>query len=147
MALAVAGCAYLVPTPSPEPRPTRPPFVVLTETPDGIVGVARDISGLHLWINGSEVTSNLDQGDPPTIHLITFSGETGMTYNSFVFGLAPPGARTFEVAGQPDPIGGVVQRGTFVIALKAKDLLPQQLNWTFRNPAGDVVARGSNITP
>jgi hypothetical protein len=143
--LAVGGCAWVVPTPSPEPPPTLPPFITLTETPEGIVGAARDITGLHLWVDGYEVTHVRHQGDPPNIYLITYGGATEQIYNSFVFGLAPPGATTFELAGQPGSIGGSVTEGAFVTALKAKDLLRQQLLWTFRNSAGDIVARGTGI--
>jgi hypothetical protein len=136
-----------MPTPSPEPPPTLPPFIALAETSEGIVGVARDIAGLHLWVYGFESTHVRPESDPPSIYLISLSGETGQAYNSFVFGLAPPGASTFALAGQPGSIGGSVTHGAFVIALQAKDLLPQQLLWTFSNPAGDIVARGTGIKP
>jgi hypothetical protein len=145
IALVVGGCSWLVPKPSPEPPPTLPPFVTLAETSEGIVGVARDITGLHFWLYGSEGTHVRPEGDPPNIYLVTFDGDTGQIYNSFVFGLAPPGATTFELTGQPGSIGGSVTQGVFVIAVKAKGLLPQQLLWTFRNPAGDIVARGTGI--
>jgi len=119
------------------------------ETPDGVVGVFRDADGVHLVLGNDDTGGQHDGADGesrPTVHLFSTGGQSGRTYNSFVFGLAPPGAVSVHLAGL-DGIGGTVDGGLYVIALREKDLLPQNIAWNFQAQSGAVIAEGSNITP
>ena len=140
----LVGCAVFRPT---EAAPTPPtPVLASVETPDGTVEVTRDSSGVHVWHGGLETSEHQPAGDAPNVYPVAYGGETGLIYNAFVYGLAPAGASSVALDGL-EAIGGQVVKGTFVLAIKAKDVSPQQLSWTFRSPAGVVVAQGSNITP
>jgi hypothetical protein len=142
LSLTLSGCALYQAAPTPAPVP--PQLLVSIDTVDGTIGVFRAAGRLHLWI-GNDVTSQAET-TPPTVHLISYGGETGLTYNSFVFGTAPPGAVRVELAGF-QAIGGDVKGGAYVLAVRDKEVLPTQLNWTFLAAGGAVVLKGSNITP
>ncbi|MES2209853.1 MAG: hypothetical protein V4515_06670 [Chloroflexota bacterium] len=138
LASLLVGCNALV-------AQTAWPLQASLDTPDGVVGVYLDARGTHLVLGDQDTGGQKDAG-APTINLFSFGGETGRTYNSFVFGLAPPGATQFELDGL-EYIGGGVIGGTYVVALKTRDILPQQLVWRFRSSLGAVLKEGSNITP
>ena len=141
----VGACSVTVPEPA-GPSPVQRPLVVSVDTPDGVVGLFRDANGTHLVLDGHDTGAKDESSGAPTVHLVAFGGETGRVYNSFVFGLAPSGASEVEFAGM-DQLGGAVVNGLYVVAIKAKDINPIQLNWTFRDRAGAIVKQGSNITP
>jgi hypothetical protein len=138
-----AGC-IAGPTVAPPPD-----LAGVLETPDGVVGLFRDANGVHLVLGNDDTGGQHDGANGeslPTVHLFSLGGQTGRTYNSFVFGLAPPGAVTVHLAGL-DGIGGTVDGGLYVIALRDKDILPKNVVWSFQAPSGAVIAEGSNITP
>ncbi|MBI2780606.1 MAG: hypothetical protein HYX55_02265 [Chloroflexi bacterium] len=139
IALVLSGCT-LFPTPSPPP----PVLLVSVDTPDGTIGVFKNERGVHLWLVNQD-TGAQKVTPTPTVHLFTLGGETGRTYNSFVFGAAPPGAARVELAGL-QAIGGEVKGGVYILALRDKSILPTQLNWKFVTEFGAVVVQGSNIT-
>jgi len=142
LAVLLAGCNA---SPYPSVPPSALALLASLDTPDGIVDVFRDTRGMHLWL-GQDTGGQNESGLPPSVHLFSTGGESGLTYNSFVFGVAPSGATQVELSGI-DYIGATVTNDVYVMALEAKDILPTQLVWTFRNGQGDVISRGSNITP
>jgi hypothetical protein len=147
-ALLLSGCSVLVPTPSPVLETPLPNFATTIQTPEGTVGVVKGDGSLRLiFVNGGGGGGSFPQGDAPHVYLLSFGGETGSLYNSYVYGLAPSSAATFEVAGATDAIGGQVVNGAFVVALKAKDVQPGDLHWTFRAVDGSILLTGANITP
>lgn len=119
------------------------PLLVALQTSDGLAGVFRD-AGTHLVLAGQDTGAQRETVDPPTVHLLAFDGDTGLAYNSFVFGLAPRGATQVKLVGM-DGLGAV-ENGVYVVAIKTKDVLPTQLNWVFSDAAGMVIAQGWNIT-
>ncbi len=142
--LLVAGCGVLGPTVAPAWR-----LAPKLQTPDGIVGVFRDADGVHLVLGDQDTGGQRDGADGetlPTIHLFSTSGQTGRTYNSFVFGLAPPGATSVKLTTL-DGIGGEVEGGLYLIALREKDILPNKLNWAFLSESGLIISEGANVTP
>lgn len=141
------GCSILAPAGLTEVSTPLPNFATTIETPEGTVGVVKGDGSLRLvFVIGGGGSGTFPQGGPPNVYLLSSGGETGAVYNSWVYGLAPAGAATFEVAGATDALGGQVVDGAFVVALKAKDVQPVDLHWTFRAADGSVVATGSNIT-
>jgi hypothetical protein len=144
---ALAGCSLLAPGVQPVPPTPLPIFAVTLDTPDGEVGVVRKQSGLELvFVNGGGGTSAQFDGQAPHIYLITYGGETGQTYNSYVYGVAPAGATSVEFAGFDAPLRSPIVGGTFLVALKEKEVKPSDLHWTFLSGAGAVILRGSSIT-
>lgn len=137
----VLGCGV---PPSPTSAPSIPPLAASLNTPDGSVGVFIDRLGTHLWLG--QDTGSQGGTKPPTVHLFSLDGETGRTYNTFVFGLAPQGAVKVDLDGL-EYVGGIVANGAYVIASEAKDVIPSQIVWTFHDAEGNVIAQGSNITP
>jgi len=138
--VVVSGCGLL------EATPTPPPIQVRLDTPDGVVGAFRDGTGIHFVIDGQDTGGKPSDRTPPTVDLFSTGGDTGRVYNSFVFGFAPVGAVRVELAGF-EPIGGTVEDGMYILALRDEDILPTKLQWRFLSSAGAVLAEGSNITP
>jgi len=146
-ALLLQGCSVLAPAPPTVVPTPLPHFITTVDTPDGTVGIVMGETSIHLvFVDGGGGTSSEPDGDPPHVYLLSSGGETGAVYNSWVYGIAPPGAATFELAGAQDALGGQVVDGTFVVALKAKDVRPADLHWTFRAADGSVVMTGAGIT-
>jgi hypothetical protein len=144
--MVLAGCV----SPAPTLPPTPPTFAASVDTPDGRVGVtlANSTLGLYSVGPGGEITLiTTKQGAAPgaTVHLSSYGGQTGLAYNTFVFGLAPAGATRFEIVPAGQALGGEVVEGVFLVALRAKDVTPQQLNWEFISEDGSVIERGSGI--
>ena len=138
--VVVAGCGLT------EATPTPPPIQARLDTPDGVVGVFRDGAGIHFVIDGQDTGGQHPDRTAPTVDLWSTGGDSGRVYNSFVYGLAPVGAVRVELAGLA-PIGGTVEDGLYILALRDKDILPTKLQWRFVSSAGAVLAEGSNSTP
>ncbi|HJP88005.1 MAG TPA: hypothetical protein VJ850_03100 [Candidatus Limnocylindrales bacterium] len=148
VSFALQGCSYLAPTPSIVVETPLPNFTTRVDSPDGVVGVVRSGTTIRLvFLPGGGGTSAQVEGAAPHVYLMSMGGETGATYNSWIFGIAPEGATTVELAGAVDAISAPMVDGVFLIGLKAKDIGPGALNWTFRSPGGAVVARGNGIRP
>jgi len=92
-----------------------------------------------------KLTQTVESGNVPTVHPLRYGGETGDVYNSFVFGIAPPGAVRFSLAASGPTAGGEIVNGTFVVAMTAKDLAPNALDWAFLSADQQVVAEGIGI--
>jgi len=134
----LAGCGT---TPVTNSRPT---LWTSIETPDGVAGVYRDAAGVHLVLNQQDTGPQFAR-EPLSVHLFSLSGETGLTYNSFVFGVAPVGASDVEL--NYDGVTAPIRRRVFLVALRQRDVLPQEIEWKFLGPGGLVIAQGTNISP
>jgi hypothetical protein len=115
-----------------------------------VIGVARDGARLELFVVDSSgsaelITSTVESGDAPSVHLSSYGGQTGLAYNTFLFGVAPEGATRFELDPPGTALGGEVFAGTFVVALHERDVPPDQLQWAFLRQDGSVVVEGSGI--
>ena len=66
-------------------------------------------------------------------------------YYSWVFGDAPTGASRFGAT--LEGIGGEVVAGVFVYGMRPKDLLVDDLIWSFTDQGGAIVLRGRGLTP
>ena len=73
-----------------------------------------------------------------SLHLISCGGATGEGWNTFVFGTAAPGTLRVELPNFPDQRGGTVVDGAWIIALREKDLTPQDIEWRFIGSDGEV---------
>ncbi len=152
IAATLAACSLLRSgSPSPGYEFVRLPLVVKVETEDGIMGVARRNGALVLVTGPTEdmlheQTSSADRKGEAALTLLTVGGETQpRTFNTWVFGNAPPGAVKFVTT--LGGVGGEVVDGVFVLALPYKDLPVTALRWSFLNAAGEVVVSGRELTP
>jgi hypothetical protein len=124
-----------------------PAFTRRLETPDSIVHVLlQERSVVLTFVSGGGGTRRDIEVDAPNVYLLSYGGESGLTYNTFVFGRAPAHAARVELAGFAQSLQSPIVAGAFVVALKEKDVSPNDLHWTFLSGNGTVIARGSNIT-
>jgi hypothetical protein len=83
---------------------------------------------------------------PNGVQMISYGGETGETWNTFVYGVAGGEVSRVVLDGRPGA-GGQVIDGAWVIALRERDLEPGDIHWRFLSARGGVVASGTGITP
>lgn len=93
----------------------------------------------------SPITSGAASAGVASVRLMSYGGETGEVYNTFVYGMAPAGAASVSLSWPVDALGGHVWDGAWLIVLKDKDVLPEQLHWQFKAADGSVVAAGDGI--
>lgn len=144
VAIAAIATACSLALPSPPPR-TPPPFAVAIQTADGPAGLVRTVSGLDLYVgvdggSGGPVTG-VARASPPTVHLLTFGGETRRFTNSFVFGYAPVGSAAVVVNDVRQP----VVDGLYLVALPDSDIPADALSWRFLGPTDAVVLEGRGV--
>ncbi len=127
--------------------------------PDGAVVHLGDSSAAAVMVDGtvevmvavpgaaspSVITGGAGDAGLVSVRLLSYGGETGEAYNTFVFGTAPTGAATVALSWPADAIGGQVWGGAWLIALPDKDVTPEQLHWQFKAADGSVVAYGNGI--
>lgn len=89
------------------------------------------------WV-ADPITSSTGPANADSLHLITYGGATGDEWNTFVFGTAAPGTLRVELANFPDQRGGTVVDGAWIIALREKDLTPQDIEWRFIGVDGEA---------
>jgi hypothetical protein len=97
------------------------------------------------WL-ATPITSSPGQAGTDSLHLFSYGGATGEEWNSFVFGTAAPRTLRVELTGFPDQLGGTVVGGAWIIALREKDLYPQEITWRFVNDDGSSRS-GTGIFP
>lgn len=144
ISVLVVGCGSIEPTVA-----TSHPLAAFLDTPDGVVGVFRDADGVHLVLGDQDTGGQHDGRDGeelPTVHLFSMGGDTGRSFNSFVFGIAPPGAASVKLASV-NGVGGDIRDGLYVIALREKSVVPDQLHWIFASSSGVTISSGTNVTP
>ena len=79
-------------------------------------------------------------------HLLASGGATDSQWNSFFYGTAADGVASVRVSSA-GTTGGRVVNGVWVVALKAKDLKPDDISWQFLDNAGGSVLSGTGIFP
>lgn len=155
LAIALTGLAGC----SASPRSAAPRFGV---NPGGVVelggvGVAAlNVSdGVQLiiirrsgrdWISNPITFARLARGKN-ALRLLTYGGNTGQAWNTFVYGVADSSVARVVIDGYADAVGGVVVDGAWVVALQEKDLSPDQIHWRFLSQDGHLVEAGSGVFP
>jgi hypothetical protein len=81
-----------------------------------------------------------------SLHLLTLAGQTGLEWNTFVYGTAPAQVSRVKLSGF-DYEGGQVADGAWVVVLQGHDLTPQDLRWEFVGATGAVIQSGDGIFP
>ncbi len=146
-ALLVAGCAVLPAPTSPDGTPgtTIDQLDVSVGTPDGLVGVAVLVDGLHLVFHGKDTGPQSDDPPNPSVKQFSVPADTGQLYNTFIYGRAPVGAKTIVFDG----FAGLVEfrSGLYIAALREADIDPATLRWQFLAQGGAIVLAGENVTP
>ena len=93
-----------------------------------------------------EIASDTVGKEPSSLTLFTLGGQTNLEWNTFVYGTAPAQVSRVKLAGL-DYEGGQVADGAWVIALRVRDVMPQDLHWEFVGATGGVVQSGDGIFP
>ncbi len=100
--------------------------------------------------SGSWSSSETAGGSPaPTsgsAHLTSQDGNTGLRWNSYFFGTAPPSVSRAAVEGL-DGLGGQVVDGAWVLVFEEKGLTTDDMEWQFLDAFGNVVDSGTGIFP
>lgn len=97
------------------------------------------------WVT-QEIAAADDGGGPSSAQLFSSGGETGEAWNSFFYGTAPPSVSRVTVDGLQAE-GGQVVEGAWVVALREKDVAPDQVRWEFLDAFGGVIDSGTGIFP
>jgi hypothetical protein len=113
--------------------------------PDGRVAIVAVHQRDGEWV-ATPITASPGRAGSDSLHLFSYGGSTGEEWNTFVFGTAAPGTIRVEVAGFPDQRGGRVVGGAWIIALREKDLSPQDIRWRFIDDDGSARS-GTGIFP
>jgi hypothetical protein len=111
----------------------------------GLVSIVAIRSRDGQWV-GTPLSSSQSEIGSDSLHLISYGGATGEEWNTFVFGTAQPGTARVELRGFLDQRGGTVADGAWVIALREKDLGPEDIEWRFVGDDG-AVRTGIGIFP
>src|SRR5262245_37935805 len=146
---AVGGCALAPASVPPTQPPSPPPMLAVVDTPDGQIGLARGDGGsmslYEVRPDGSnELTHKFESGGTPTVHMVSFGGQTGGGANPIVFGSAPPGTAQVQLADGP-VVGSSLESGVYVVVLAVPDLRPDLLRWSFLAGDGSVIAQGTGL--
>lgn len=86
------------------------------------------------------------KGAVASANLVSYDGETGLDWNTFVYGTAPRTVSRVEIEGYSGD-GGQVVDGAWVIALREKGLGPSDVRWRFLSALGGVIDSGAGIFP
>ena len=78
--------------------------------------------------------------------LISGGGDTGQEWNTFFYGTAPENVSRVQLEGY-EAVGGQVVEGAWVLALREKDLTPDDMSWEFIDALGEVTDSGVGIFP
>jgi hypothetical protein len=140
--------------------PAIDPAALLPVKPTAVVrfgdaaGAALATKGrVEVWVarwEGGEPTANpiaASAAVPPLldrVDLVSYGGETGEEWNTFVYGTAEPGTARVELEGF-DGLGGQVVDGAWLIVLREKDVTPEQLHWRFVRADGTVRRDGTGL--
>ena len=142
-ALLLAGCQLLAPRPS---LPVTPAAVVelgseaaAARLVDGRVEVQVAVPGSSGQQGSvSAITSSPAQGGMDTVYLLSYGGDTGGQWNTFVYGTAAPNVARVEL-DLPGGVGGQVVDGAWLVVLPDKDIVPEQLHWRFLAADGSPI--------
>lgn len=95
------------------------------------------------WTSQTVGSATRDQGT--TVRLVTLGGETGLRWNTYVFGTASDEVSRVELEGFSES-GGQVVDGSWVIVLPDRDVTPRDLNWRLVDSSGALIDSGRGIT-
>ena len=93
-----------------------------------------------------EIANSDDGGGPSSANLFSLGGETGDEWNSYFYGTAPNAVSRVTVEGFAAE-GGQVVEGAWVVVLREKDLIPDEMRWEFVDAFGGVIDSGTGIFP
>lgn len=86
------------------------------------------------------------QSGPSSAQLISLGGDTGQEWNTFFYGTAPANVSRVVLEGY-EAVGGQVVDGAWVLALREKDLTPDDMQWKHVDALGVTVESGTGIFP
>ncbi len=92
----------------------------------------------------STITSSPAQPGTDTVFLLSYGGNTGGQWNTFVYGTASPNVAKVEL-DLPRGAGGQVVDGAWLVALSDKDITPDQLHWSFSAADGTMDREGEGL--
>jgi hypothetical protein len=92
----------------------------------------------------STITSSPAKAGIDTLNLLSYGGNTGGKWNTFVYGTASPGVAKVEL-DLPGGVGSPVVDGAWLIALPDKDVVPDQLHWQFLGADGLTIREGDGL--
>ncbi|MDF2735818.1 MAG: hypothetical protein K0S97_2442 [Chloroflexota bacterium] len=92
----------------------------------------------------STITSSPAQGGMDTVYLLSYGGDTGGQWNTFVYGTAAPNVARVEL-DLPGGVGGQVVDGAWLVVLPDKDIVPEQLHWRFLAADGSPIREGEGL--
>ena len=93
----------------------------------------------------TDIASSDHEGQA-SAHLMSAGGETEDEWNSYFYGIAPSSVSRVVVEGF-HPEGGQVVNGAWVLVLREKDVVPDQMHWQFIDAFGRIVDSGTGIFP
>lgn len=130
------------------------PDAVVRLSEGAAVAARRDATDVSvLWFDHEagdwetqEIASSRIPNQASSLRLMSMGGETGLDWNSFVYGTAPAAVSAVQLDGF-DGEGGHVSDGVWVIALREKDISPNDLHWKFVDATGLTVESGDGTFP
>lgn len=139
-------------TPLAAARSLGVPVAALVDIEDGFAAAVPAGGGIAVAValkTGGEVrilTSSPGRAGQPSAHLLSYGGADLRTFNTFFYGTADD-ATSRVVVSLPDSRGGQVVAGTWLVAIPAPDLAPNDISWRFIGPDGATILSGSGIFP
>ena len=97
------------------------------------------------WVM-QEIANSDDGGGPSSANLFSLGGETGDEWNSYFYGRAPNGVSRVTVEGFAAE-GGQVVEGAWIVVLRERDLIPDDMRWEFVDAFGGVIDSGTGVFP
>lgn len=93
-----------------------------------------------------EIAGSTFDAAPFSTHLLSLGGDTGDEWNSYFYGTAPADVSRVTLDGL-GAVGGQVVDGAWVLALRERDLVPDDMHWTFVDAFGQTIRSGTGIGP
>ncbi len=94
----------------------------------------------------SQVIGSSQAAAQGSVSLFGYAGDTDEKYNTFAYGSAGEDVSRVQLTGLA-AAGGRVIDGAWVLALREKELAPNDLHWRFLSAEGGVLAEGTGIRP
>lgn len=98
------------------------------------------------WV-ASAITSSKGAAGTHSVHLLSYGGNTGQEWNTLVYGTAQRNVARVTVDGFDRPIGGDAVDGAWIVVLREKDVVPDQLITSFLGADGSIIELGKGIFP
>lgn len=111
---------------------------------DGRVSVYVAVPGQGGQAGTSSPIASSAAAPAGTVNLLSYGGDTGEEWNTFVYGNAPPGVSRVELT-MTGGVGGQVVDGAWLIVLPDLDVTPDDLHWRFLDLDGTTLTEGDGI--